>query len=265
VWFATPVHLLAGLTSLHLDYRSLLRLPADDLTSLARDFTTTFGDYDFHLSPLASGALLLQSRDTVEAVTTEPARALARELEASLPSGPDAAVLKRLGAEMEMWLHSHPLNEARARRGELPVSTLWLWGGGPPFHSNDPPKDPISLAAFGSDPYLAGLCCLCDIPVHPLPQWLPDPTQSPDVQSTAIIAEITPLLQANPHWTMLEALADIDRRFIEPAIAALRRGTVDSVIVIANDTRLQLRRRDLLKFWRPRPKSGSAALLGLRW
>ncbi len=266
VWIATPVHLLAGLTRLHLDYRSLLRLSPAELTDLARDFATTFGDSGFHLAPSPSGALLLRSRAPVDATTTEPARALANELGAALPSGPDARVLKSLGAEMEMWLHSHPLNEARARRGELPVSTLWLWGGGPQLRSpSTSVSQPTSLAVFGSDPYLIGLGHLGGTPVHPLPERLPDLTPSPDIQSVALIAELIPLLQANPHWTMFEALVDVDRRFIEPAIAALRRGTVDTVVLVANDARLQVRRRDLLKFWRRRPKSVSAALHALCW
>jgi hypothetical protein len=76
---------------------------------------------------------------------------------------------------------------------------------------------------------------------------------------------MTPLLHANPHWTMFDALAEIDRRFIVPALQALRRATVDAVTIVANDTQLRVRRRDLLKFWRRRPKSGSAALLELSW
>src|ERR1700728_74795 len=41
-WIATPVHLIAGLTSLHLDRRSILRLPTADLESFANDFNRTF-------------------------------------------------------------------------------------------------------------------------------------------------------------------------------------------------------------------------------
>jgi hypothetical protein len=273
VWIATPMHLIAGLTSLHLDYRSLLNLSADELTRLAEDFTATFGDTDFHLRPTSSGALLLQTRAALDVITTEPSRALARELGESLPTGRDAAVLKRLGAEIDMWLHSHPLNEARLRRRELPVSTLWLWGGGRLLQvENDPMQlarqrpsssPSVALAAFGSEPYLAGLCFLQGVPLHPLPDRLPDSAQRPDAQRSVFVAEVTALLHANPHWTMFDALTHIDTGFIEPSMDALRRGAVDSVVVIANDTQLHIARRNRLKFWRPRPKSGRAALRGL--
>jgi hypothetical protein len=80
------------------------------------------------------------------------------------------------------------------------------------------------------------------------------------VQRAVLVTELTALLQANPGWTMFEALAHIDRCYIMPAIEALRTGAVSSVLVMANDIRLQVGRRDRLRFWRRRPKSGSAAL-----
>lgn len=280
VWIANPIHLIAGLTSLHLDYRGLLRLPAQDLARLALDFTKTFGEAEFQLEALESGTFLLRTSRTLNALTTEPSRALAHELEASLPNGPDASVLKRLGAELEMWLHSHPVNEARARRGELPVSTLWPWGGSgtalqpqnaAPRHGTAATHgtgathrfaaDPSAgLIAFGSDPYLVGLSRLTALRLRPLPERLPDLGDWSHSQRVVLVAELTASLHANPGWTMFEALAHVDRCFILPAVEALRAGAVDSVFVIANDVRLRVGRRDRLRFWRRRLKSGSAAL-----
>lgn len=61
--------------------------------------------------------------------TVSPSRAMGRRLTpAQLASG--APVLRRLAAELQMLLHAHPLNEARAARGALPVNALWFWGAG---------------------------------------------------------------------------------------------------------------------------------------
>ncbi|HEX4676096.1 MAG TPA: hypothetical protein VH209_12250, partial [Steroidobacteraceae bacterium] len=262
-WIATPVHLIAGLTSLHLDRRSILRLPAEDLEGFAQDFNRTFGDSDLRLTPLAAGDFLMQGPATLTAATTEPARALVADLEASLPKGNDAKALKRLGAELEMWLHAHPLNETRRRRGELPVSTLWLWGGTPAqagqtpvlpagdptsvghtpvlaaaagrtpilagratappavVHVATPTKQPASRSAssnthttvaFGNDPYLIGLCRLRGDPTHVLPDRLTDLLADPRPHRAVLVIELTSMLHLNPHWTVLEALAEIDRR-----------------------------------------------------
>jgi hypothetical protein len=257
-WIATPVHLIAGLTSLHLDRRSLLRLSPTDLEQFAQDFNQTFGDSDLHLLPLPAGDFLLEGPATLTATTTEPARALVADLETSLPKGNDAKALKRLGAELEMWLHAHPLNEARRRRGELPVSTLWLWGGGLRVTGRTHPamftgaSNTDAAAAFGTDPYLAGLLRLHGGPVCALPDQLNNLPGDPRPRRAIFVAEVTPMLQTNAHWSVFEALAELDRRFVSPALSALRQGTVESVILIANDTELSVRRHDRLKIWRRR-------------
>lgn len=264
-WFATPVHLIAGLTSLHFERRGILRLPDEDLATLAEDFNRTFADTGFTLVPMDSGTFLMKGLENVSATTTEPARALVRELEASFPTGPSASVLKRLGAELEMWLHGHPINQARARRNELPISTLWVWGGGdvletPRSESRTHASSASPDLAFGSDPYLVGLWHLHDAERQPLPDSLPNLSRYPQAQRTTVVAEVTPLLHANPHWTVFQALADLDRRFVAPALSQLHGGTVASVVLIANDVMLRVQRRDRLKFWRRRPTSGLLAL-----
>lgn len=312
-WIATPVHLIAGLTNIHVDRRSILRLPATDLDSFAADFNHTFGDSALRLTPLASGDFVLQGPATFTAATTEPARALVSDLEASLPKGGEARALKRFGAELEMWLHASPLNETRRRRGELPVSTLWLWGGAdthaggdspsvagaPTIAARDAPNAPnapnaqaagggapvptsdaavpaadaaaptteaaapvnsLTSAAYGTDPYLAGLWRLNGDETHPLPEHLSNVLEDPQPQRAVLVIEVTPMLHHNPHWTVLETLAEIDRRFVSPAIAALRQGTLESVVLIANDLELRARPVDRFKIWR-RPRPGIAGLL----
>jgi hypothetical protein len=259
-WFATPAHVIAGLTSLHLDRRSLLSLPAEDLARLAEDFSLRLGDSELMLTPTDSGIFLLRGLQNVIATTTEPAHAIVSELEASLPTGPSSSVLKRLGAELEMWLHDHPVNQARARRGELPVSTLWIWGGGADAPIVPAKTPALSDLALGSDPYLVGLWRLQAAKCLPLPDSLPKLSAYPGIERRAVVIEVTPLLHANPQWTVYDALTDLDRRFLVPALAELREGSVTSVVFIANDTALHVQRRDRFKLWRARPKSPIEAL-----
>lgn len=258
VWLATPVHLIAGLTNLHLDRRGLLRLSPEDRAVCAADFNSTFGDADLHLQPLPSGEFLLRGPAAWSAVTTEPARAIVTDLGSSLPNGNGGGALRRLGAELEMWLHSLALNDARRRRGELTVSTLWLWGGGPlePLKSASAPMTDL---ACGTDPYLAGLWHLQGASSRPVPDRLGDLLSDPKPERAALVLEITPLLQTNPNWTVFEALVDLDRRYLSPALAALHSRVLESVVLVVNDVEVRLRRGDRLKFWR-RARLGITAL-----
>jgi hypothetical protein len=267
VWIATPVHLIAGLTSLHLDRRSILRLSPTDCENFANDFSRTFAGSGLLLKPLASGDFLLHGPATLVGSTTEPARALVADLEASLPKGTDAKPLKRLGAELEMWLHATPLNETRQRRGEVSVSTLWLWGGGPHVASEvraaaaaSGPHTPNAQLAlsFGTDPYLAGLWNLQGGRTNALPDdqlaslFTSFPAADGHARRAVLVTEVTPLLQSNPQWTVFDALAELDRLYVSPVIDALRTGKVESVVLIANDVEVRVGRGDQLKFWRRR-------------
>jgi hypothetical protein len=50
-------------------------------------------------------------------VCTDPALAVGRDIHPLLPAGKDAARWRRLGTELQMLLHEHPVNKAREARG----------------------------------------------------------------------------------------------------------------------------------------------------
>ncbi len=228
VWMATPLHLAAGLTTLHFDARGILQLSAHELAQLALDFQRTF--HDASLMPLESGDFLLL-RDTLPAtITTEPARIVGGKVADALPRGEGASQLRRFGAEIEMWLHGHAVNLAR----ELPISTLWIWGGGAYTPLARSTADALPLA-FGSDSYLGGLWQLCGGEARPLPRQL-DATYA---GSVVLVLESGRM-----------SLSEIDRDFIVPALDALRAHAVERVTILANDRCLALTSSGQRKFWR---------------
>ena len=253
-WMATPLHLAAGLTTLHFDARGILRLSAAELEELALDFARVF--HDVSLVPLASGEFLLLQSVTPAATTTEPARIVGGNVADALPQGAGAPTLRRLGAEIEMWLYEHPVNVARVSRGELPVSTLWMWGGGArQTHRTISGELPISTLwmwgggarlthrstsgelprAFGSDSYLQGLWRLCGGDAQSLPPQL-DATYA---GSVVLVVE-----------TGRIPLGELDRCFVAPALEHLQRRDLERVSILANDRLLVLASGHQRKFWR---------------
>jgi len=255
-WIATPMHLIAGMTSVHVDRRSILRLDPDDQTALAADFRRVFHDSGFNLQPLEAGDFLMLGPAMPSAEAEEPARAMGAGM--SQQSGTTPA-LRKLGAELEMWLHDHAINDKRSRRGQLPVTALWLWGGGPAVTVSAGATASISDIAFGRDSYLQGLWSLGGGKVERLPEQLADVFSYSHAQRAVVVVEIGLMLQSNPKWTFFEAVADIDRRFIRPAVEALNRGQYKRLVVLANDYQLTLRAQDRFKFWRRTP-SGLSGL-----
>jgi hypothetical protein len=251
VWLATPLHLVAGLTSVHFDRRSVLRPPHAELEALAATFAATFRGSGFELHPLAGGELLLSGPPpAAPVITTEPARVPLTSVAEALPTGAGAPGLRRLGAEIEMWLHDHPLNEARARRGAAPIGTLWVWGGGACGLAAVPPGGEIGAAAFGTDAYVRGLWRLGGSEAGPMPVDWAALTGEPRAQRVLGVVEVADLLHANPSWRLADALAEIDRSLLTPALAALRGGELGRLTLIANDRALTLRPADRWRLWR---------------
>jgi len=259
VWLATPLHMVAGLTSLHVDRRSALRLPGAELEKLAASFAATFHGSEFELHPLGSGELLLSGPAALApAVTTEPARMLLASFAEALPRGEGATALRRLSAEIEMWLHDHPLNEERARRGTPPVAALWLWGGGMPSIPRPATARELADAAYGSDPYVRGLWWLAGGETRPMPVDWRAVIGEPRAQRALGVVEVAELLQANALWRLTDAIAHIDRQLLAPSLAALHRGKLDRLVLLANDRSLAVRAADRWRFWR-RKRTGLRA------
>ena len=131
VFMATPLHTQATLTSVRLPAEGLLRLEAAEARALAEDFAA-LPPADRSPAPtlIAIGATLLFGFDTaLEVDSVDPSGLLGFDLREFRPRGAGAAQLAALGSEVEMWLFGHAVNRDRLRRGALPITALWPWGG----------------------------------------------------------------------------------------------------------------------------------------
>lgn len=262
-WMATPVELVAGLTRVHLDRRGLVRLAPQEQAALADAFHRDFGS-GLRLEPLSDGGFLAVTPGIAAVATAEPARCAGGEL--VVPQGPPAAPLLRLMAEIEMWLHDAPLNQARAARGAAPVTGLWLWGAAGGTLAETPGRRAAvanggrhrTAAAFGSDAFAAGLVHLAGGALQPLPE----PTEAVFAGSASehalVVVELAGELTGDEPWSLSAAATALDRRLIQPALRLLADGSLRRLTLIANDTRVTVGRRSGVRRWR-RPRAGLAA------
>jgi hypothetical protein len=234
---AEPVHLVAGMASVHLHPAGLLRLDAASRAELQAQFTREFGTRDQALIAVGDG-LLLAAPEAAGARAGDPARLLGNPVEVARLLDPQQQSLRRLGVEVEMWLPGLALNRERERRGELAISALWFWGGGrgtlPPVAAGRP----VWEQAYGGDPWLHGIWRrLMDGTVRAAHGW-------DQVESSALIVASA----ARSSLTQLES------DWFVPALRDLRAGRMSSLALRIGGQRWELgsrpRSRWRLASWR---------------
>lgn len=245
VWLATPVHLEARIDHVRLADRGLLRLNADERDTWRQDFARVFGP-QFALHDAGERCFLLSGASAARVASVDPARLLDADIGRALPMGPSAGELRRLGTEIEMWLHGAPANAARERRRERRVSALWLWGGGlrgeaageaAPLSATH--ADARATPRFsGGDPFLSALA---GSPVKPSPASFA--ALQPGVDRWVV--ELAPMTGRKD-----ESLAGLESNWFAPVREALNKGELTTVDLIANDRWFRIAARPGWRLWR---------------
>jgi len=253
-WFATPVHYLAGIDSVHLHPAGLLALADEEQTVLAADFNALYADAPWRLHALGRRELLLRG-PRLDASAADPGDWAGRDPSGGAPRGADANTLRRLGSEIEMWLHEHPLNLQRRARSQLAVTGLWLWGVPDQSDARADAADRSAPSAartrgavpvlYGADLYAEGLWRLAGLTTHALP----DAFDARQVRADAHSVVLFPVLGTEGLTQLMQRL---EQRWIAPALAAVRTGRLATLQLIAGQCAYRLRRRSLARFWRAR-------------
>ncbi|HEY6644013.1 hypothetical protein [Povalibacter sp.] len=235
-WFAAePVHFAAGLDRLtFLTLTEEARVTDAERSELFETLSSSFTSGDFVLQA-AGGEWFVRAARPLQVVTSTPEAASSNELQSVMPRGADSPVVRRVMTEMQMLLHEHPVNEARARRGLPAINAVWLWGSSVPLESSMSSEFP---AAFGSRAFLHGLYRRSDQSVGELPQ-------NPEVLLQSI-ARAPRAIAVVPEAD----LESFDSHWLSPLSAALAQGRLSRLDIILDEWHIDVRRGDLRRFWR---------------
>jgi hypothetical protein len=128
--FITPCHWLVSANHIAMSGQALPDFTPQESQSLLEAMRPYFAEdgialhYDQPNRWLACGDIFN------DLPTASLDRVVGRNVENWMPRSPAAANLRRLQNEMQMLLYTHPVNDARAARGVLPVNSFWLSGTG---------------------------------------------------------------------------------------------------------------------------------------
>ena len=220
---AAPVHYEVQMSSVRLPADGLLSMTSAAAENLAADFNRVWKGSGVGMTSARSAQLFCVFDHAPEVVTRDPEDVLDRHIEEFLPTGEDAARLRQLISETEMWLFDHEVNRARKARGLPVINGLWFWGGGAPLAA----LPDVEGWAVGDDLFFNAFN-------RPGAEKFP---------SGVIAAGCVP---GSDEWRAVES------RWLRPAAAKLRTGRISRLQISAADRCFTLTSGGLRRFWRRR-------------
>lgn len=172
-------------------------------------------------------------------------QAIGSDVRGSLPTGEDAAHWHGIFNEIQMLMFSHPVNDARAARGEMPVNSVWLWGGG------DKAAPASAYDSVASDDILPEMfAAAAGIRFMPWGERWCEESGSQLLVWTGLRSA----LQRGDLAAWRGALQDFETGYVQPLWRALRAGNIErleiDVVGGVNAPNLRLKRTDSWAFWR---------------
>jgi len=250
---ADPVHLRVMRDRIVLADSAAIDLTREEADALTLTIGQHFGD-DLKPLPLHPRRWYLRYARAPHLITTPLSAAVGRDIDPLLPQGADAMRLRAELNELQMLLHDHPVNQARAARGELPVNSLWLWGGGHP-----PAVGSAPVAIYTGDFEAQALGAFCRARVDALPARLDAKLLERD--GVMLLDALTVAGQVGDAYGWREAIRGLEQDWFAPLLGALRQIGPQGLRLLdpVSGKALFLHRRDAWKLWR-RPQRLTSAL-----
>jgi len=258
---ADPVHLQLQRDRVAIMDPETLQLTQQDADTLVAALNTQFAGDGLRFEARAPHRWYVRLPRRPDLGTVTISAAAGRDVRDVLPQGADASSWRQIGNEIQMLLHAHPLNEARADAGLPPVNSVWLWGGG----THAPVPGRLFSAVWSDDALAQALGASADAHAAALPSdahaWLVATSTLPAAPAQLVVLDACAraVRYGDIHgWR--SAIAALEQQWIAPLLTALRGGRITRLALAAPcasaSWRFELARAGLYKFWMPaRPLS----------
>ena len=245
---ADPVHLRVMRDRIVLADSGVLGLSPPEADALALSISDHFGAA-FSPRSLHPARWYLRLDQAPRLRTTPLSLAVGCDIDPLLPQGEDAMLFRTQLNELQMLLFEHPVNQAREARGELPVNSLWLWGGGWLPAIPQLPASRTAMTLYSNDADVAALGRFRGV----------DPAAMPSFFSAGLLGEnnfivLDQLKEAGQYGDAFgwrEAISALEHDWFAPLLKHLRwhQAKVHLHDPI-NGKSLYLNRLDCWKIWR---------------
>lgn len=245
---ADPVHLRLQRDQLIL--QAQVELSADEAMQLCASLNAHFADRGLRFFAPHPQRWYLQLGSAPDMSTRPVAQVAGRNVHMHLPQGAGALRWHGVFNEIQMLFFEHGVNEAREARGEPPINSVWLWGGGRAAGTLAQPytkvcSDSQLASAFAQAAGVAHVVLADDV----------TPCVAGSDADVLIVWEgLCHALQQGDLHAWRVSLQRFEQHYAAPLLAALRAGRISQltldVPVTTAARRFVLTHRDAWKLWR---------------
>ena len=251
---ADPVYLVPDRDELMLSGPEVLSLSMSEAEYLATELNVLFEEDGWCLEAITATRWYLHLPEDPQIITSDLSQARGQSINHFLPGGPEGKQWHRIMNEVQMVLHTSEVNIERQNHGQLPVSSLWFWGGGrlPEFgHS-------CWSQVWSGEALSRGLAKITRTPCFPVPEngkaWL-SRVNAPG-EHLIVCDDFAPFvegLQQGQQQGNSDAWCKARQKFgsewLIPLLEALRNGELDELTLNPCDGRTFSLTKNRLKYW----------------
>ncbi len=248
---ADPVHLQVDRDRLILADSETLHISQQQADALVGELLKVFAADGWRLQAPHANRWYLSMEKIPQIKTSALPEVIGQDIRPHLPVGRHANDWRRILNEVQMVLHASPINAERSARGELPVNSVWFWGGG----YLPAPQGPRWAKIWSAEPIGLSLARLSSTSFAVLPSggetWLQQAT-TPG-KHLLVLDQGRSAIQYGDLEGWREFLHWLDARWIDPLLAGLKQKQVESVTLYGeNGTGFYLTAGHLGRWWRRR-------------
>jgi hypothetical protein len=235
-----PVHLEVVMGGLILRPPEALQLSLTEARALIADINLHWHHAGLEIQVVNPTCWLLRLPEIPNLRTTPLDQIAGAYLTPNLPRGADARHYLKLINEVQMLMHSHPVNLAREQAGRPAVNGLWLWGGGT-LPACKPRFDIVAAEAFE----FQALAQHAGVPLTPPPKTL----SALQPGRRALVALTHP--ESDWDGTIETRLAQLEQDWFQPLLRQLIWGRIHQVrLDLIGQRAVTLTPAQAWRFWR---------------
>lgn len=246
---ADPVYLNVMRDQLSLVTSDAFSLSQQEATELTDALNRHFAEDGLLFYPLHPTRWYLRFDQPPRLITTPPEAVAGKHIDPYLPKGEDGLKWHAWFNEIQMLLFSHPVNEAREERGETPVNSVWVWGGGTLPTLSAPPFQRI----YAHDPVAAALALGSDTPLAHLPDNVAEVLAENDPSALVVLDNARGAVQYNDLYGWHESMQKLEQNWFAPLVEALKKGRISSLRIVSTglvSAEITVKPLNLWQFWR---------------